>query len=61
MGGEEFCILTCIERSKTAALVQLAAAALSEAGDTFQIGCSYGTALMPSLGGVRGCRRAAPR
>jgi diguanylate cyclase (GGDEF)-like protein len=47
MGGDEFCIVTPIEQPKAAALVALAAAALTETGDGFQIGCSYGTAMIP--------------
>ena len=47
IGGDEFCIVTPVEQAKAAALVALAAAALTEAGDAFQIGCSYGTVQIP--------------
>jgi diguanylate cyclase (GGDEF)-like protein len=48
MGGDEFCILAPVEPAGASAVVALAAEALSEAGDAFDIGCSYGTVLVPS-------------
>jgi diguanylate cyclase (GGDEF)-like protein len=47
MGGDEFCVLTP-GTSKDAPAVKLAADALCEVGDAFDIGCSYGVALVPA-------------
>jgi diguanylate cyclase (GGDEF)-like protein len=47
MGGDEFCLLAR-DSDGGAATVALAAGALSEAGDAFTIGCSYGSVLVPS-------------
>jgi diguanylate cyclase (GGDEF)-like protein len=48
MGGDEFCVLATVDPSRAAELVALAAGALSEAGDAFDIGCSHGTVLVPA-------------
>lgn len=48
MGGDEFCLLAHDSTDGGTATVVLAAGALSEAGDAFTIGCSYGSALVPS-------------
>jgi diguanylate cyclase (GGDEF)-like protein len=48
IGGDEFCVLAAIDDGGSASVAPLAAAALSEAGEGFTIGCSYGTALMPT-------------
>jgi diguanylate cyclase (GGDEF)-like protein len=45
MGGDEFCVLATADDP---GLIERAAAALSEDGDAFQIGCSYGSALIPA-------------
>ena len=48
MGGDEFCVLAQVEPERAETVVALAAAALSDAGDAFAIGCSFGMALVPS-------------
>jgi two-component system cell cycle response regulator len=49
MGGDEFCLLARSIRVKNGSrLVHLAVAALSETGDGWRIGCSWGLAWMPS-------------
>jgi diguanylate cyclase (GGDEF)-like protein len=45
MGGDEFCVLATAD---VPGLIEQAAAALSEDGDAFRIGCSYGSALIPA-------------
>jgi len=45
MGGDEFCVIVPADGHEAA--VDLAAAALCERGDTFQIGCSFGTVVLP--------------
>jgi two-component system cell cycle response regulator len=47
MGGDEFCVLIEPGSDEPEQLVRSAAAALSEAGDGFSIGCSYGSILLP--------------
>ena len=47
MGGDEFCLLAEVETGGGEELVWLAAGALSEKGDRFDIGCSYGIARLP--------------
>jgi diguanylate cyclase (GGDEF)-like protein len=47
MGGDEFCVLATVDDVTAADLVRRAAEALSEVGDAFSIGCSYGTASIP--------------
>jgi diguanylate cyclase (GGDEF)-like protein len=47
MGGDEFCVLAPGTSAKARAIV-LAADALSESGDSFDIGCSYGAVMIPS-------------
>jgi diguanylate cyclase (GGDEF)-like protein len=44
MGGDEFCVLAVVGEDGGEELVQLAAEALSERGEAFDIGCSYGRA-----------------
>jgi diguanylate cyclase (GGDEF)-like protein len=46
MGGDEFCLVCPAARHEE--LVQAAAAALSEHGDTFDVGCSHGAARLPA-------------
>jgi diguanylate cyclase (GGDEF)-like protein len=46
MGGDEFCVLAPVGPGGAAELVQLAAEALSEAGEAFDIGCSFGHAAL---------------
>ena len=48
MGGDEFCVLASVEPVHAPTMVALAAEALSESGDAFDIGCSYGMVLVPS-------------
>jgi diguanylate cyclase (GGDEF)-like protein len=45
MGGDEFCVIVPADGHE--GTVARASAALSEGGDTFQIGCSLGTAVLP--------------
>ncbi len=47
MGGDEFCVLIEPGLDDPAALVESAAAALSESGEGFNIGCSHGSVLLP--------------
>ena len=48
VGGDEFCVLAEAGPDGNEAIAGLAAAALSEDGDGFQIRCSHGIALMPT-------------
>ena len=55
MGGDEFCVLIEPGADDPEQLVRSAAAALSETGEGFTIGCSYGSILLPERGrGPRG-------
>jgi diguanylate cyclase (GGDEF)-like protein len=47
MGGDEFCVLVPGDAAAVAAMVERAAAALTESGDGFAISNSHGTALLP--------------
>ncbi len=47
MGGDEFCVLAESDEQGGAQIAQTAALALSETGEAFTIGCSYGLALIP--------------
>ncbi len=47
MGGDEFCVLAPASLAEGPLLIR-AASALSESGEAFGIGCSYGKALMPA-------------
>jgi len=47
MGGDEFCVLIEPGSDEPEQLVRSAAAALSESGDGFTIGCSFGSILLP--------------
>jgi diguanylate cyclase (GGDEF)-like protein len=47
MGGDEFCVLTEIDGNSEAAIARRSANALSEKGEAFTIGCSYGVANIP--------------
>ena len=47
MGGDEFCVLIEPGADEPEQLVHSAAAALSESGDGFTIGCSFGAILLP--------------
>ena len=47
MGGDEFCVLIEPRADEPELLVHSAAAALSESGDGFTIGCSFGSILLP--------------
>jgi diguanylate cyclase (GGDEF)-like protein len=47
VGGDEFCITTPTAPGGAEAIAALAAAALSDEGVGFTVGCSYGFALMP--------------
>jgi two-component system, cell cycle response regulator len=48
MGGDEFCVLAPVGAMATGAIAKLAAEALSESGESFSIGCSYGITRVPS-------------
>jgi diguanylate cyclase (GGDEF)-like protein len=47
MGGDEFCVLADLNRGGGEA-VQRGAEALSESGEAFEVGCSYGSVVLPS-------------
>jgi diguanylate cyclase (GGDEF)-like protein len=47
MGGDEFCILVESDLASGAAIAARAAAAMSEKGEGFTVGCSYGVASLP--------------
>ena len=47
LGGDEFCVLARAGGQHPERLTRLAADALSENGEGFSIGCSYGIALVP--------------
>jgi two-component system, cell cycle response regulator len=48
MGGDEFCLLAAVAPGGGDALVLLAAEALTDTGDAFEIGCSHGLARIPA-------------
>ena len=48
MGGDEFCLLVRCGPSAAEAILSRAAEALSDSGDEWHIGCSYGAAWVPS-------------
>jgi len=47
LGGDEFCVIAPIEGDDGSASARRAASALSEKGEAFTIGCSYGVANIP--------------
>jgi diguanylate cyclase (GGDEF)-like protein len=47
MGGDEFCLLASASPEEGAALAQRGAAALSDRGEGFEVGCSFGIVHMP--------------
>jgi diguanylate cyclase (GGDEF)-like protein len=47
LGGDEFCILACVDPDATAPIVTAASQALSEQGPGFAISASYGAILLP--------------
>jgi two-component system cell cycle response regulator len=63
MGGDEFCVLARVEDDNAHALVARSAAALSEQGERFRVGCSYGTVLVAggTLNGSEALRVADDR
>jgi two-component system cell cycle response regulator len=46
MGGDEFCVLAPVAGGAADAIVARAATALSERGERFRVGCSYGTVVL---------------
>jgi diguanylate cyclase (GGDEF)-like protein len=48
MGGDEFCVTAPVAAEGAEAIASLAAAALTDEGTGFSVGCSYGFALMPA-------------
>lgn len=48
MGGDEFCLLARTDVADGQRLVRAAVAALSDSGEGWQVGCSWGVAWMPS-------------
>jgi two-component system cell cycle response regulator len=48
MGGDEFCALIDLSRAELSIVLGATSAALTEAGEGFQIGCSYGTVVLPT-------------
>jgi diguanylate cyclase (GGDEF)-like protein len=51
MGGDEFCVIGSAARVGPGALIDAAAAALTEEGEGFAITCSYGSVLLPDEAG----------
>ena len=51
MGGDEFCALISPGAEVAMPIVEAAAAALSERGEGFSIGCSYGSIMLPREAG----------
>ena len=47
LGGDEFCIIATAARGDVAATVATAGAALTERGEAFSVGCSFGSVLVP--------------
>jgi diguanylate cyclase (GGDEF)-like protein len=47
MGGDEFCVLAACDERQGVTIAARAAIALSETGEAFRIGCSYGIARLP--------------
>jgi two-component system cell cycle response regulator len=47
MGGDEFCVLFAPGETVAEPIIAAAAAALSESGEGFDIGCSYGSIFLP--------------
>ena len=47
MGGDEFCTLMEVASDELDTAIRVAAAALTESGEGFTIGCSYGSVVMP--------------
>jgi two-component system, cell cycle response regulator len=50
MGGDEFCVLASVEAGSEAAAFEAASTALSEHGEGFAVGASYGSTLLPVEG-----------
>ncbi len=50
MGGDEFCLLTLAPPAAPDEVAARAARALSESGERFTVGCSYGAVLLPADG-----------
>jgi two-component system, cell cycle response regulator len=48
LGGDEFCILASAAHGRPDGLIESAAAALTEEGEGFVVGCSRGSVLIPS-------------
>ena len=48
MGGDEFCVLARVNGEDAMTVPRIGASALSDSGDGFSIGCSYGVALAPN-------------
>jgi len=48
MGGDEFCVVAPLGATRVEEIPALASSALSETGDAFEIGCSYGVAQVPT-------------
>jgi HD-GYP domain-containing protein (c-di-GMP phosphodiesterase class II) len=48
MGGDEFCVLARLDGEDAVSIARIGVEALSDSGDGFSIGCSYGIALAPS-------------
>jgi diguanylate cyclase (GGDEF)-like protein len=60
MGGDEFCVLAAGDPRSAPEIALIAAQALSEKGEAFSIGCSYGTAYLPEdAGSARDALRIA--
>jgi two-component system, cell cycle response regulator len=51
MGGDEFCVIAPLGATRVEEIPALAGHALSETGDAFAIGCSYGVTQLPTEAG----------
>jgi diguanylate cyclase (GGDEF)-like protein len=47
LGGDEFCVIADVRDGAVAATIARAGAALTERGEAFTVGCSYGSILLP--------------
>jgi diguanylate cyclase (GGDEF)-like protein/putative nucleotidyltransferase with HDIG domain len=61
MGGDEFCLLAPVADGDPERIARLAAAALSERGMRFDVGCSYGLVLLDGGDPVEALRLADQR
>jgi diguanylate cyclase (GGDEF)-like protein len=48
LGGDEFCVLVAADGAGPGGVIERASAALTEEGEGFSVGCSYGAVLLPA-------------